>query len=226
MTRQGSHSPSTGSQVLSKKRKSPGSSLDTSVSPRLADGPKKVKLSPNHAEQQLQGSPEQNGLYGSDISLLPAEIWHHIFTFCPPKSLGNLLRVNKLFNFYLNPSSSFHRELPIFEIRSYLTPLKPNAIWQASRRLFWPHMPAPLGSKTELAMWQLACSRKCQNCDKVEARERASPSSPCPGKDGVVIVWSFGIRMCASCLVQQSVKVSYLLLRYRSLSKLACRKST
>ena len=145
-----------------------------------------------------------------DKSLLSPEVWHHIFTFCPPKSLGNLLAVNKLFNFYLNPGSSVTREVPVSMTGLALRPLKINAIWKASRRLFWPHMPAPFRSKTELDMWRLACSPRCQDCRKLDSRVQSVPSDPRhpgPGPEGVAAVWAFGARMCATCLIKNSVKV-------------------
>lgn len=147
-----------------------------------------------------------------DRALLPPQIWHHIFTFCPPRSLGVLLVVNKLFNLYLDPASAVSREAPVTDPfkSGALVSLKPNAIWQASRRLFWPNMPAPLQSKTELDMWRLACSNRCQSCGKPDGRDSSFPFDvrhPGPGADGVAALWAFGIRMCASCLVENSTKV-------------------
>ncbi|XXG99088.1 ARP2/3 actin-organizing complex subunit Sop2 [Hypoxylon texense] len=79
-------------QVLSRKRKYPGT-VDTISHPAVSA--KKVKLDEKHTACPL------------DKSLLPAEIWHRIFTFTPPRTLGNLLCVNKLFNAYLIPQSSY-----------------------------------------------------------------------------------------------------------------------
>ncbi|KAK0730546.1 hypothetical protein B0H67DRAFT_548476 [Lasiosphaeris hirsuta] len=202
--------------TLSRKRKSPGH--DAGSRPidalRPGDGPKKVKLAEDNGNQFEQSSVGGR-LPGGDKSLLSAEIWHHIFTFCPPKLLGNLLRVNKLFNLYLDPSSSVHRKFPISVTHTALAPLKPNAIWQASRRLFWPQMPTPLRSKAELDMWRLICSPRCQNCNKPDTRDRATShnaSRPSPGREGVAIIWPFATRACASCLLQTSIKEVDLLL--------------
>ena len=165
--------------------------------------------SPSH-----DSSSGGNGSSGGteDRALLPPQIWHHIFTFCPPRSLGVLLSVNKLFNLYLDPASPVSREAPAADPfkSGALVPLKPNAIWQASRRLFWPIMPAPLQSRTELDMWRLACSNRCQICGKLDGRDSSSPfdvRNPGPGPDGVAALWAFGARMCASCLVENSTKV-------------------
>ncbi len=148
-----------------------------------------------------------------DRSLLPPEIWHLVFTYCPPKSLGNLVSVNKLFNLYLDPSSPAHKDGVPRALPCALGPMEPNAIWQASRRLFWPKMPAPLQSKTELDMWQMTCSPSCQDCGKRDVQSRMSPPNPDrpgPGTDGVASIWAFGRRMCALCLLKTSEKVREL----------------
>lgn len=191
--------------VLDKKRKSTGQGVDSERA-----GPKKMKLAEDYATHLGQFPILTDSSLARDKSLLPAEIWHYIFTFCPAKLLGNLLRVNKLFNLYLDPFSSVRREVPVSVNRGSLGPLKPNAIWQASRRFFWPHMPAPLRTKTELDMWRLACSRRCETCGKLDSRDHATPPPnpwrPGPGAESVVVVWPYGKRMCASCLVQGSIK--------------------
>ncbi|KAL2018954.1 hypothetical protein VTK56DRAFT_10248 [Thermocarpiscus australiensis] len=209
-------SATNGPATLARKRKSPQndteSSLSEATSPR--GGGKRAKLAEGRSKQSAQ-LPATDFSMSADKSLLSPEVWHHIFTFCPPKSLGNLLAVNKLFNLYLDPASSVHREVPLSVNRGVLSPLRPNAIWQASRRLFWPQMPGPLRSKTELDMWRLACSRRCQECGKLDIRKQASPldpQHPGPGPEGVVAVWAFGRRMCAPCLLKQSVKEVDLLL--------------
>lgn len=145
-----------------------------------------------------------------DRSLLPAEIWHHIFTFCPPRTLGNLLQANKLFNSYLDPASSVRCDLPTALHRSASGVLGSAHIWRASRRLFWPGLPKPLHSRTELDMWRLACSRRCQHCGKLDAEGLGNTSDPWhqgPGSDGVAVVWPFTTRSCGSCLVHKSLKV-------------------
>lgn len=196
----------TASTVPTKKRRLPddgteaGQSL-AAGSPTLA---KKTKLAGNSP------SAAAGSTLSPDRSLLPPEIWHHVFSFCPPKSLGKLLAVNKLFSRYLDPASSARRGLPESAARGVLRSMEPNTIWKYSRRLFWPHMPAPLRSKTELDMWRLSCSVTCQACGKVDVRgETGAPNSrhPGPGSEGVKVIWAFGYRMCASCLLKASVKV-------------------
>lgn len=145
------------------------------------------------------------------ISLLPAEVWHHVFTFVPPRGLGILLRVNRSFRAYLDPSSA----RPITQSSKSATQLlSPDAIWQASRRLHRPGMPAPLRGKSELDMWKMACSPSCQYCGK--RRPASTPHQdqwhPGPGDNGVVPVWSFGIRACGHCLEKQTEKEVALLL--------------
>ncbi|GAB1311161.1 F-box domain-containing protein [Madurella fahalii] len=202
---------------LATKRKSPDdraeSDLAEPAEPR-GGAKKKMKLGKDHAIQNTTSSVTTGSLR-PDKSLLSPEVWHHIFTFLPPQSLGNLLAVNKLFNIYLDPASSVRKEVPPSVIRGVLSPLKPNAIWQASRRFFWPQMPAPIRLKTELEMWRLACSHRCQHCGRLHAGGQSAPPDPKhpgPGQEGVAAVWAFGSRMCGPCLIQNSVKEVDLLL--------------
>jgi len=146
------------------------------------------------------------GTSQQDISSLPAEVWHHILTFIPPRGLGILLRVNRSFKAYLDPSSS---GFVVHSNKSATPFLTPDAIWQASRRLHLPGMPAPLKGKSELDMWRMACSSSCQFCGKT--RPASSPYQDQwhagPGENGVVPVWSFGIRICGPCLENHTEKV-------------------
>jgi hypothetical protein len=204
--------------VIGKKRKSPGddagSGLAETASRWLGHGSKKIKLPRGDTNQGAMSVSTPGTLPGQDRSLLPLEIWHYVLTYCPPKSLGNLLSVNKRFNAYLDPASPVHADVPSVT-QGALRPMEPNAIWQASRRRFWPQMPAPLRSSAELDMWRLACSPKCQACGKVHARDQTSrnPLHPGPGTDGVAVIWAFGSRMCSACLLKGSDKVCGLLER-------------
>lgn len=201
-----------GAPGISKKRKSPG------LEPEVADledlwlpqPSKKARL-----ESPISGVPESSSGRVKDKSVLPPEVWHHIFTFCPPKTLGNLLSVNKLFHDYLAPSPCSRCEHPrsrpeVKGGRPILSPLKPNSIWKASRRLFWPNMPAPLRSMSEWKMWRLICSTRCQECGRSDTRDPASSTASTqagPGLDGVSVVWPLGIRVCGPCLLEKTVKV-------------------
>ncbi|KAM7214683.1 hypothetical protein V8F06_009933 [Rhypophila decipiens] len=207
--------------LASRKRKSPNGSAEPDEISRRPGKQKKVRLDLEVAIDPLDQNvrPQvKDSSQGRDKSLLPPEIWHHIFTLCPPKTLANLLSVNKLFNHYLDPSSSALSGSPVPVSQGghgALGPLKPNAIWQASRRLFWPHMPVPLRSKTELEMWRLACSPVCQGCRKTDPRGPPNPPDsshpgpgpgPGPGPDGVAVIWSFARCLCLSCLLKTSIK--------------------
>lgn len=162
-------------------------------------------------DESLQSHWTSEGHLCKDKSLLPPEIWHHIFTFCPPRVLGLLLQVNRTFNAYLDTSSLDHSPKPLS--RSVLQILTQDSIWRASRHLHFQGTPAPLAGKTELDMWKLACGTLCQFCGK--KRQTNSNIStdlwhPGPGENGVVTVWSFGIRACGSCLQSRSTKVGDL----------------
>jgi hypothetical protein len=148
---------------------------------------------------------------------LPAEIWHHIFIFLPPRSLGNVLRVNRLFHNYLDPYPVVKVPYPTFTepslpSRKQLSACLPDTIWQTSRRLFWPRMPSPLKGRSELDMWRLACSRSCQFCRLKEATDNEASLSidqwhRGPGANGVVPVFPFFVVSCGWCLVHTGLKV-------------------
>lgn len=200
-----------GREMVSKKRKSPGTDSDNSElgDQSTAEAYKKARL--DHAPKE----PPVSNARVSDKSLLPPEIWHHIFTFCPPKTLGNLLSVNKLFHQYLNPSPSTQIECPSSASPGVLSVLKPNYIWQSSRRSFWPHMPAPLRSMSELSMWMLLCSTKCQECNKTGDSNSKIPAGNLldgPGLGDVTVIWPFAIRVCGPCLLRKAIKVRCRLL--------------
>jgi len=194
----------------SKKRKH-SEPLDTSHNHMENGAPqevrKRIKSEPEDSQHPL-GAPE--GLARKDKALLPAEIWHQIFTFCPPKALGGLLRVNRTFNAYLDPSSSGHiQEPPSPDILH----LSPDEIWKASRHLYLQGTPSPLSGKSELDMWKLACGSLCQFCGKKRQTITTAPLDqwrPGPGENGVVPVWSFGVRACGSCIHTRSTKVGNL----------------
>lgn len=203
--------PVPGSQpagTASKKRKSPVDTSQPETRPNTLDSVKKLKL--EQSEEDSQGDQGSGSVV--DRSTLPAEIWHHIFTFCPPRILGRLLCVNRLFNVYLDSSSKIRCDRPKSPSSSVLSPLQPTAIWQASRRRFWPSMPSPLHDKTELDMWQLSVSTTCQHCRRQGTVHKDSPDpwQSGPGKDGVAIIWAFATRSCGACLLTKSIKVCAL----------------
>ncbi|KAI0882694.1 uncharacterized protein GGS22DRAFT_168524 [Annulohypoxylon maeteangense] len=188
--------------VISKKRKSVER---INIPSCTVISTKKVKLNREGYEQ-----PRSTATYPSDKSLLPAEIWHRIFSFTPPRALGNLLCTNKLFNAYLDPSSRYQCKPPSSNSYTSVSPLKPDAIWQFSRRRFWPRMPAPLKEKTELDMWRLACGKMCQYCDKAGSVSSDLPDSP--HRDGSQPVWAFALHSCGPCLIEKTTKEIDLLL--------------
>ncbi|KAI1387050.1 uncharacterized protein F4822DRAFT_411961 [Hypoxylon trugodes] len=185
----------------SKKRKSLEGADSTS---HTALSTKKVKLDEESCNQSSSAT-----LLPSDKSSLPAEIWHCIFAFTPPRSLGNLLCVNKLFNAYLDPASRYQGELPPSLSRTSTPLLKPDAIWQISRRRFWQRMPAPLQQKSELDMWRLACGRTCQFCGRTNS---TSPKSPDDSHQKIQSVWAFALRCCGECLLKNTIKEIDILL--------------
>ncbi|EPE03240.1 f-box domain containing protein [Ophiostoma piceae UAMH 11346] len=206
-------STSSGYPAGSRKRKSNEASrgLDSkpTVVPRSngGNGPqKKRRLGTQHGAL----TPTQVFRIPKDKSRLPREIWNHIFLFLPPRALGNLLRVNKLFNTYLDPSSRFTtvEQLPPL-VQSVAKAMDPNNIWRWSRRAFWRKTPGPFKDMTELDMWRIACSSTCQFCGREDSRQQLPPSDPYrygPGANGVARIWEFRVRSCGSCFNKKTVK--------------------
>lgn len=161
-----------------------------------------------------------------DKSRLPAEIWHSIFTFCPPRVLGSLLRVNKSFNSYLNPSVSALSPPPSHSGLKYLSA---DEIWRSSRKSFLTGAPGPLLGHSELQMWQLVCGRVCEFCGKVaqiNGHNTRDLWHAGPGEHGVVPVWAFGVRACGGCIKQKSIKVGHCILDEYSNPNIVSRRLT
>ncbi|KAI0124645.1 hypothetical protein BJ170DRAFT_685523 [Xylariales sp. AK1849] len=181
--------------------------------PRLSESAKKVKL-----DGDGPVNPTSESFLLSDRSLqLPGEIWQHIFTFAPPRTLGNLLQVNKLFSYYLDPSFALpsHPPLPSPLSQSSVAALQPDVVWQVSRRRYWLKLPTPLKDKSELDMWRLACMRKCQFCGKLAPKNTLTTQdklNSSPGARGVNVIWPFAVRSCGSCLLANTTKEIDLLL--------------
>jgi hypothetical protein len=161
-------------------------------------------------DSALASYRDEDGHLRTDRSLLPAEIWHQIFTFTSPRALGRLLQVNKVFRAYLDPSSPTNPHTLASLSISVAQKRSPEAIWQASRRFSLPGMPSPLKGFNELEMWILACTDLCQFCDRNGQPVNQISSDQWhsgPGETGVSTIWPFAIRSCGSCLKEKSIKV-------------------
>ncbi|KAH7005225.1 hypothetical protein EDB82DRAFT_489385 [Fusarium venenatum] len=193
------------SQPSKKRRQSPDSTD--------AQQPKKVRLGGAGADPAV--SKESHELAVNRAKQLPGEIWQHIFTLVPPKDLGRLLIVNKLFHVFLSPSVAGSTQRSS-DMPSTLPPLKPDAVWQASRRLFWPRMPAPLKGKSELQMWRLVCSTSCQLCGTKGQKNPRSLKNEAwrsgPGPTDVCPIFPFSIFTCGNCLKKNGAREIDLLL--------------
>ena len=172
-------------------------SLDVHVRSEMESDSRKRKPAASGLLVSNKKPKLDNSQSSSDTWPLSAEVWQRIFTFLPPKMLGRLLSINKYFHFLLNPESDF-------------TPnIKPEVIWQISRRRFWPSMPTPLRGQTELRMWQLS-GHRCQFCGTTD---QFGPTSPFHLPDnqhkhvGPRPIWSFALRSCGRCLSNMAVKV-------------------
>ena len=188
------------------RESTPSQSLDGFTESRIdANGTKRIKIKDPNGHMKSYSRVE----IPEDKSKLPGEIWQYIFTFLAPPTLTRLLTVNHGFKDLL----SVGRSSDASSIGGYLKFLDFDFIWTASRRLFFPNMPRPLASRNELEMWRLVSGRACQFCRKKESPEPGFvPNQPWnggPGKDGVRIIWPFGVRSCGECLSTRMKKVSF-----------------
>ena len=143
-------------------------------------------------------------------SIMPTEIWQHIFSYVPPVFLGRLLRVDRAFNAILTPiTSPKTNDKP--KTTGALKALSPDSIWMASRKRFCPGLPRPLRGFTELEMWRLLRGNDCQICGERKSLlttfDSTNPWQCGPGSDGVCVIWPFGIRCCGTCMKTCSEKV-------------------
>jgi len=207
-------------QVQQSSPNSRHSELDLSLAG--GSGCKRAKVSRQRDTTVGEGSPASMLELGTkpspQRSQFPIEIWQHVFTFVPPVSLGRLLRVNHSFNACLTESPKAH--LVTNSPRQGIVQIADaNTIWSASRKLFCPGLPRPLRDLKELDMWRLIRGRDCQFCDKVDdSKARLDSVHPCeagPGKDGVRVIWAFGVRCCGTCLQDKSEKVGHVQDRQR-----------
>jgi hypothetical protein len=137
---------------------------------------------------------------------LPPQLWQHVFSFCSLADLGRLIHVNRSFLSCLTDvrSVSTSKSGP-----GRLRLLKSESLWVSARNAMFPKPPKPLPGFTELQMWQLAWSKRCQFCSKVNSYtpgERIWQKGP--GDAGVRVIWPFAIRACGPCLLQQCQTVS------------------
>ncbi|PHH68412.1 hypothetical protein CDD82_572 [Ophiocordyceps australis] len=193
----GEQTPSNGSRVG--KRKKPWSSDDADSDDAKSDDAKRAKTETGSGTVELTAM----GAAGK----LPASTWQRVLVLVPPKTLGALLSVNRVFNQWLDPKSKF--QTPQSQTR-----LRPDAIWQASRRRFWPRMPAPLRGCSEVDMWRLCCSRHCSLCNlAADSKQLGNKQWHLgPGTSGVAPIFSGRVVACAQCLVARTDKEALLYL--------------
>ncbi|XP_014550739.1 hypothetical protein COCVIDRAFT_114729 [Bipolaris victoriae FI3] len=132
---------------------------------------------------------------------LPPQLWQHVFSFCSLADLGRLIQVNRSFHCYLTDVRSASTSK---SGSGRLHLLKSESLWASARNALCTKPPKPLPGFTELQMWQLAWSKRCQFCNKLDAHspgERIWQKGPGPA--GVRVIWPFAIRACGPCLLEQ-----------------------
>lgn len=147
----------------------------------------------------VSSSPPASDL--RECARLPPELWQHIFLFCSLADLGRLIQVNRSFLSYL---TDVHSAPTSTSEAGRLHLLKSESLWASARNALSTKPPKPLPGFTELQMWQLAWSRRCQFCDK---RDAFTPGEKIwqkgPGNTGVRTIWPFAITACGPCLLQR-----------------------
>lgn len=137
---------------------------------------------------------------------LPPAVWQHIFLFCSLADLGRLMQVNRPFLSYLTDVHNVSSSKPD-SVRLRL--LKSESVWASARNALTPRPPKPLPGFTELQMWQLAWSMRCQFCSKSSSFTSGEKIwQKGPSTTGVRTIWPFGITACGPCLMQQCQTVS------------------
>ena len=147
----------------------------------------------------------------SDRSHLPGEMWQFVFTYLPPSSLGCLMSVNKVFHTLLAPKSVLPG--PRLATNRPLGLTDQEHIWSLSRRAFFPGMPRPPSSRSEMETWKLIRAKSCEFCTKTNISTlppvSTSPWAAGPGNEYVRVIWPFGVRSCGKCLRGRLRKVGF-----------------
>ncbi|KAF2874754.1 hypothetical protein BDV95DRAFT_514579 [Massariosphaeria phaeospora] len=140
--------------------------------------------------------------------LSPA-VWQHVFLFCSLAELGRLLQVNRSFHSFLTDVRNVSASKPD---SGCVHLLKSESVWASARNALEKKPPKPLPGFSELRMWQLAWSKRCQFCDKLSSFASGEMIwQKGPGLSGVRTIWPFGIRACGPCLMQRCQTDSSLL---------------
>lgn len=145
---------------------------------------------------------------------LPPAIWQHVFLCCSLSDLGRLIQVNRSFHSYLTDVHCVSSSDPT---PGSLRLLKSDSIWASARNALPIKPPKPFPTFSELQMWQLVWSKKCQFCHKLAD---GTPGDKIwqkgPRTDGVRTIWPFAIRTCGACLMEkcQTVSLTSILYHY------------
>jgi hypothetical protein len=157
--------------------------------------------SPQHKRPKLDSPSAPSSPEPKPCAGLPPAIWQHIFLSCPLRTLGRLLQVNRSFHSYLTDVRNVSAAKPPL---GFVRLLKSESIWASARNMHPTKPPKPLPGFSELQMWQLVWSDKCQFCSRESA---FTPGEKIwqkgPGAAGVRIVWPFAMRTCGTCLLER-----------------------
>jgi len=164
-------------------------------------------VAPTLEKKPRLDSPSPSPCLLNPCAGLPPAIWQHIFLYCSLFDLGRLLQVNRSFHSYLVDVHHVSYSDPIHGSPRLI---KSESIWASARNALPIKPPKPLPAFSELRMWQLALSIRCQFCRKKGSEVSGEkPWQKGPGANGVRTIWPFGIRACGNCLKENCQTVSW-----------------
>ncbi|KAI9797149.1 MAG: hypothetical protein M1825_006253 [Sarcosagium campestre] len=201
---------------------------DTSVAVQPQPPRMKRKLSDpsfsspqSHEQGQNADGHKKARLLSAVNHKLPPEVWHYVLALLSPLDLANASRVNRDFHTFLTRSSPDEISPAEGRPAGTLRPMSPEAIWNSSRRIFFPESPSkPLRNGSEKSMWDLILGTHCQKCGKKGYPQKTDqkydyPWEPPIDADSVQIIWPYGTRLCGSCLFKESEKETEILISSR-----------
>lgn len=162
---------------------------------------------PNSKKARLSFPPAYTSAAAPNTSGWPPELWQTVFMHLSPAMLSRCLRVCKSFNFYLTHLKASN---PAGKKEATKARMQDSeAVWTHSRKTAYPTMPRPLLDFSELQMLQLIGGSTCQSCGRPHVKPPATNVfNAGPGETGVRVIWPFRLRLCGTCLTNESLNVS------------------
>jgi hypothetical protein len=186
----------------------PDTTLNGDAPPRQATGSVTPPV-PTLNDGTRPSKPTKKGLRDvpSVLMIAPAGVIQQIFSELSPAGLARVVRVNRRFLTLLTDTRAQKSE-GIAQTRDS------DSLWKVARIKTYHNMPRPLPDKTEQQMFQLIGGDSCECCGALPTSPppSTSPNDRGPGYGGVRVIWAFSVRLCGSCLLQNTVSVKSITL--------------